>query len=55
MPVTAVHQLEESVCQVPLLAAFYWWQRGETAVSPQRSAIWGAVAGVMLGVALIQR
>ena len=55
MPVTAVHQLEESVCQVPLLAAFYWWQRGETAVSPQRSAIWGAVAGVMLGVALILR
>jgi len=29
MPVTAVHQLEESACQVPLLAAFWWWQRTE--------------------------
>ena len=26
MPVTAVHQLEESVCMVPLLASCWWWQ-----------------------------
>lgn len=49
MPVTAVHQLEESVCQVPLLAACWWWQRSE--------ASWGsaAAAGAALGTALILR
>ncbi len=34
MPVTAVHQLEESVCQVPLLAACWWWQRSEDGHQP---------------------
>lgn len=53
MPVTAVHQLEESVCQVPLLAAFWWWQRTED--SHQPSAFWGALAGAALGAALLLR
>ena len=53
MPVTAVHQLEESVCQVPLLAACWWWQRTEDGHQP--SAVWGALAGAALGTALILR
>ena len=53
MPVTAVHQLEESVCQVPLLAAFWWWQRAEDRdASPP---VWSALAGAALGAALILR
>jgi hypothetical protein len=55
MPVTAVHQLEESVCQVPLLAACWWWQRSESAIGYRLSAIWSALAGVALGTALILR
>jgi len=55
MPVTAVHQLEESVAQVPLLAACWWWQRSESAIGYRLSAIWGALAGVALGTALILR
>jgi 4-amino-4-deoxy-L-arabinose transferase-like glycosyltransferase len=55
MPVTAVHQLEESVCQVPLLAACWWWQRCESAIGYRLSAIWSALAGVALGTALILR
>ncbi len=53
MPVTAVHQLEESVCQVPLLAACWWWQRAED--SHQPPAGWGALAGAALGTAFILR
>jgi hypothetical protein len=53
MPVTAVHQLEESVCLVPLLAACWWWQRTEDRHQP--SATWGALAGAALGTALILR
>jgi len=53
MPVTAVHQLEESVCQVPLLAAFWWWQRTED--RDHAPAVWGALAGAALGAALILR
>ena len=53
MPVTAVHQLEESVAQVPLLAACWWWQRTED--SHQPAAFWGALAGAALGIALILR
>jgi len=53
MPVTAVHQLEESVCQVPLLAACWWWRRiGD---GNQESGVWAALAGAALGVALILR
>lgn len=53
MPMTAVHQLEESVCLVPLLVTFWWWQRCEDARPP--SAVWGALAGAALGAALILR
>ena len=43
MPVTAVHQLEESVCQVPLLAACWWWRRSESAIGYRLSgAPWRA-------------
>lgn len=53
MPVTSVHQLEESVCLVPLLAALWWWQRSESGA--ERSAVWAALAGGALGIALILR
>jgi Dolichyl-phosphate-mannose-protein mannosyltransferase len=53
MPVTAVHQLEESVCIVPLLAACWWWQRAEDRHQPP--FVWGALAGAALGTALILR
>ena len=53
MPVTAVHQLEESVCQVPLRAAFWWWQRTED--RHQSPPLWGALAGAALGAALLLR
>lgn len=49
MPVTAVHQLEESVCQVPLLAACWWWRRSED------SWHWAAASGSALGGTLILR
>lgn len=49
MPVTAVHQLEESVCQVPLLAACWWWMRRD------ESWGWGAAAGAAVGTALVLR
>jgi dolichyl-phosphate-mannose-protein mannosyltransferase/glycosyl transferase family 22 (putative mannosyltransferase) len=49
MPVTAVHQLEESVCQVPLLAACWWWMRRD------ESWTWGGAAGAALGTALVLR
>jgi hypothetical protein len=57
MPVTSVHQLEESVCQVPLLAAYWWWQRGEMGrdVRHRASVIGGLASGAALGVALILR
>ena len=55
MPVTAVHQLEESVCQVPLLAACWWWQRTEDSHQPSAVSGWGALAGAALGTALILR
>jgi hypothetical protein len=53
MPVTAVHQLEESVCQVPLLAACWWWQRTEDQHQPAH--LWAALSGAGLGAALILR
>lgn len=49
MPVTSVHQLEESVCQAPLLAACWWWTRHD------ESWQWSAAAGAALGAALILR
>ena len=55
MPATSVHQLEESVCQVPLLAGYWWWQRSEGAVGRRPPVIWSALAGVALGLALILR
>ena len=53
MPVTAVHQLEESVAQVPLLAACWWWQTAED--RNRESGVWAALAGAALGTALILR
>ena len=53
MPVTAVHQLEESVCQVPMLAACWWWQRTEDQHHPAH--LWAALSGSALGAALILR
>lgn len=50
MPVTSVHQLEESVCQVPLLAACWWWGRNED--GRLASAV---CAGAALGIALVLR
>ena len=57
IPVTSVHQLEESVCQVPLLAAYWWWQRAETGrgIGGWASGIASLASGAALGVALILR
>jgi hypothetical protein len=55
MPVTAVHQLEEVVCQVPLLAAFWWWQRAEDGGHGSQPNAWALLAGVALGLALLLR
>ncbi|HET9384710.1 MAG TPA: hypothetical protein VFO67_06155 [Gemmatimonadales bacterium] len=52
MPVTSVHQLEESVCQVPLLAAYWWWHRS---AGGRQSSVFGLATGAALGVALILR
>lgn len=53
VPVTAVHQFEEVVCQVPLLAACWWAQRAE---GDDRCALgWGGAAGAALGLALVIR
>lgn len=45
------------MCQVPLLAAYWWWQRGETggSIRDRASAIAGLASGAALGVALILR
>jgi hypothetical protein len=51
--VTAVHQLEESVCQVPLLAACWWWRRSED--GDPTPTVWGALSGAALGIALVLR
>jgi Dolichyl-phosphate-mannose-protein mannosyltransferase len=53
MPVTAVHQLEETVCQVPLLAGCWWWRRAEDQDRPR--VLWAALSGMAFGVALILR
>ena len=55
MPVTAVHQLEESVCQVPLLASFWWWTRSEEVIGRRSSLMWGLASGAALGLALMLR
>jgi hypothetical protein len=52
IPVTAVHQFEEVVCQVPLLAGCLWLLRSEDRVV---SRTWTVLAGMMIGVALILR
>jgi glycosyl transferase family 22 (putative mannosyltransferase) len=52
IPVTSVHQLEEAVCQVPLLSGCWWLLRAENSSGNQR---WSVLSGVAVGVALILR
>ena len=52
LPITSVHQFEETVCQVPLLAAVYWALRAE---GERRGAMFAALSGMALGVALVLR
>ncbi len=52
IPVTSVHQFEEVVCQVPLLAGCWWLLRAQDRPD---TAAWPVLAGVMLGIALILR
>jgi 4-amino-4-deoxy-L-arabinose transferase-like glycosyltransferase len=52
IPVTSVHQFEEVVCQVPLLAGCWWLLRAQD--RPDTRA-WLVLGGVMLGIALILR
>jgi hypothetical protein len=52
LPITSVHQFEETVCQVPLLAAVWWVLRAETG---GRSATFAALSGLALGFALVLR
>lgn len=52
LPVTSVHQFEEVVCQVPLLASCWWVLRAHEA---RRGGVFALPAGMALGVALVLR
>jgi len=52
LPITAVHQFEEAVCQVPLLASCWWLLRAR---DDPRGGTFALLAGTALGVALIVR
>ncbi|MBI1966461.1 MAG: hypothetical protein HYS40_00570 [Gemmatimonadetes bacterium] len=52
-PVTAVHQFEEAVCQVPLLAGWWWLVRAEDARVGGRGL--AVLAGAAIAIALILR
>lgn len=52
LPVTSVHQFEEVVCQVPLLASCWWVLRAHEA---RRGGGFAVAAGMALGVALVLR
>ncbi len=52
IPVTAVHQFEETVCQVPLLASVWWILR---APDDRRGAALALLSGMALGGALVVR
>src|SRR5207302_1131129 len=52
LPITAVHQFEEAVCQVPLLASCWWLLRAREG---PRGGTFALLAGTALGVALIVR
>jgi hypothetical protein len=52
LPVTSVHQFEETVCQVPLLASVWWIERART---DRGGAALALLAGMALGVALVVR
>ena len=52
LPITQVHQFEEVVCQVPLLASCWWVLRARD----ERGVVWfGLLAGLALGTALVLR
>ncbi|MBM4165571.1 MAG: hypothetical protein FJ218_01385 [Ignavibacteria bacterium] len=54
LPITSVHQFEESVCQVPLLASL--WLSVKKTEQQKEMEKWNAVlAGIFLGIALIIR
>ena len=50
LPVTSVHQLEEAVCQVPLLAGCYWLLR-----AGDRERTLALASGIATGLALVIR
>ena len=60
LPITAVHQFEESICQIPLLASIWFVVRNlqskENAIREQSNHRWYFfLAGIFLGIAMILR
>jgi hypothetical protein len=54
LPITSVHQFEESICQIPLLASM--WFAIKEPQQQKESAHWNNfLAGIFLGIALIIR
>jgi len=52
LPITSVHQFEEAVCQVPLLASTWWILKAPGA---RRDAVLALLSGTALGLALVAR
>jgi hypothetical protein len=52
LPITSVHQFEETVCQVPLLGSVWWVLRAE---EDGHRAMFAALSGMMLSLALVLR
>ena len=52
LPITSVHQFEEAVCQVPLLASAWWILK---APGVRRDTVLALLSGTALGLALVVR
>src|SRR5207253_5996703 len=52
LPITSVHQFEEAVCQVPLLASAWWILKTP---EPRRATLLALLSGTALGLALVVR
>jgi len=53
LPITSVHQFEEAVCQVPLLAGCWWLLKAEDA--NRRAELWSFLSGAATMTTLIVR
>jgi len=53
LPVASVHQFEEAVCQVPLLAGWWWLLKADDA--PKGAAVWSFLSGAATMTTLVVR